>query len=189
MVFVIFFNNFNTCVIKLPKVKQEYTWHSFLKKLSHVQAAVIWEITKKSPRNFQHRCLVTFKAILHIIKWLKTISGNWRYFCLNFWLQEPIFALILPYITKNLIYFSSANRRLARTKLYSSNQIAISVNRSDWHFESNRSVRKYIPFIEMVDKRFQLDRTGEMECVLLHHCYVNHSHEFRIVRGFSSDWY
>ena len=30
--------------------------------------------------------------------------------------------------------------RLARTKLYSSNSIAICVNRSDWHCESTRSV-------------------------------------------------
>ena len=30
------------------------------------------------------------------------------------------------------------------------NWMAISVNRSDWHFESNRSVRKIILFIEMI---------------------------------------
>ena len=34
------------------------------------------------------------------------------------------------------------NGQLAQTKLYSSNFIAISVNKSDWHFEPNRLFRK-----------------------------------------------
>ena len=38
--------------------------------------------------------------------------------------------------------FYSANSQLARTKLCSSNFIAINVNRADWNFESNRSLRK-----------------------------------------------
>ena len=42
------------------------------------------------------------------------------------------------------IQFYSANWRPARTKLCSSNALAYSINRSDWHFESNRSVRKLI---------------------------------------------
>ena len=37
----------------------------------------------------------------------------------------------------------SANWQLVQTKFYSSNSIAISVNRFDWHLEPNRSVRKW----------------------------------------------
>ena len=40
------------------------------------------------------------------------------------------------------VQFYSAKRRLVRTKLYLSNLMTISVSRSDWNFESNRSVRK-----------------------------------------------
>ena len=48
---------------------------------------------------------------------------------------------ISHFITNIPVQFYSTNRWLARTKLYSSNFIAISVNNSDWRFESDRSVR------------------------------------------------
>ena len=47
------------------------------------------------------------------------------------------------FITNIPIQVYSANRRLAPTKIYPSNFIAISVKSSYWHFESNRSVRKW----------------------------------------------
>ena len=60
---------------------------------------------------------------------------------LNFTAQWEIFLTVVS-ITNIPTQFCSANIRPAQTKLYSSNFITISVNRSDWHFEFNRSVRK-----------------------------------------------
>ena len=51
----------------------------------------------------------------------------------------------LPKKKKHIISF----QEIVRTKIYYSNWIAISVNRSKWQFKSNKLVRKYTPFIEM----------------------------------------
>ena len=55
----------------------------------------------------------------------------------------------VPLITNIPIQFCSANIRLAQTKLYSSNFIAIGVNSFNWHFEFNKISSKMNTFIEM----------------------------------------
>ena len=53
------------------------------------------------------------------------------------------FMFFPPPPPQTILKFNSANRQLAQTELHTSNLTAVSVNRSDWHFESNRSVQKY----------------------------------------------
>ena len=56
-------------------------------------------------------------------------------------------------ITTIPVQFYVANRRLAQTKLYSSNFTANIVNRPDWYFKLIRSVRKWTHVLKCSSKR------------------------------------
>ena len=69
---------------------------------------------------------------------------DWRYRNITSFSSAQWIASALP--TNIPTQFYSANRRLARTQLYS-----ISVIKSGWHFESNRSVRKWTHSLEWLN--------------------------------------
>ena len=73
------------------------------------------------------------KFSLNSVIWVNSgnLKNHWSMNCAQFKHNKHSYTLY------------SANWQLVQMKFYSSNSIAISVNRFDWHLEPNRSVRKW----------------------------------------------
>ena len=97
-------------------------------------------------RAYSQRAKVKTKIFFDVWNFWSLSLVFW-YFCFRIRFRSVLMGLKTAW-NKHSYKFYSISGWLQGIKLYLSNLIAISVNRSDWHFELKSPVRKYIPFLK-----------------------------------------